>query len=113
LATSAGVTVTVANAGAGAINSTAPVISRTSLSVTLSGATVGWATNERSDAQVEYGLTTLYGTSTPLDPALDTSHLQTITGLMPNTWYHFRIRSRDAAGNLGMSGDFKFKTRNR
>jgi len=113
VATSAGVTVTVANAGAGAINSTAPVISRTSLSVTLSGATVGWATNERSDAQVEYGLTTLYGTSTPLDPALDTSHLQTITGLMPNTWYHFRIRSRDAAGNLGMSGDFKFKTRNR
>ncbi len=109
--TSAGVTVTVANAGAGAIDSTAPVISKTSLSVTVSGATVGWTTNERSDAQVEYGLTTRYGTSTLLDPTLGTSHSRTITGLTPNTWYHFRIRSQDAAGNLGVSQDFRFKTR--
>jgi len=60
---------------------------------------------------VEYGLTTRYGTSTLLDPTLGTSHSRTITGLTPNTWYHFRIRSQDAAGNLGVSQDFRFKTR--
>ena len=115
--TSAGVTVTVANAaavtGGGATGSTAPVISKTSLSVTPSGATVGWTTNKPSDTQLEYGQTTSYGTLAPLNTTLGTAHSETINGLTPNTWYHFRMRSRDAAGNLGVSGDFKFKTRNR
>jgi len=113
----ANLTVTLSNttpaAGGGATDSTAPVISKTTLSVTPSGATVGWTTNELSDSQLEYGLTTSYGNSTTLDQTLVPLHLQTISGLTPNTWYHFRIKSKDAAGNLGVSGDFKFKTRNR
>jgi Big-like domain-containing protein/glucodextranase-like protein len=110
-ATSAGTTVTVANAPTQALDVTAPVISKVSLSVTWSGATIGWMTNEPSDTQVEYGLTGSYGSLAPLNAALVTSHSQVINGLAPNTWYHFRMRSRDAAGNLGMSGDYKFKTR--
>ena len=110
--TSAGVTVTVANAaavtGGGATGSTAPVISQVSLSVTKSGATVGWTTNKPSDSQLMYGLTTFYGNSTTLDPTLVTSHSQTISGLTPNTWYHFQMKSNNA-----VSADFKFKTRNR
>ena len=109
-ATSPGVTVTVANAGG--INVTAPLISKASLSVTKSGATIGWTTNKPSDTQVEYGLTTSYGSLTgPLKTALVTSHSQGIDGLAPNTWYQFRMRSRDAAGNLAMSANYKFKTR--
>src|SRR5439155_7487808 len=69
-ATSAGTTVTVANATTQAINVTAPVISTVSLSVTSSGATVGWMTNEPSDTQVEYGLTGSYGSLAPLNTAL-------------------------------------------
>jgi len=117
--TSAPVNVTVANTvavtggGAGATDSTAPVISKTSLTVTSSGATVGWTTNEPSYGQLEYGLTTSYGNSTNPETTLGTSHLQTISGLTPNTWYHFRMWSQDAAHNWGMSGNFKFKTRNR
>ena len=115
VATSAGVTVTVANAVANAnpqpIDVTSPVISKVSLSVTSSGATIGWTTNEPSDTQMEYGLTGSYGSLAPLNTALVTSHSQVINGLAPNTWYHFRMRSRDAAGNLGVSGDYKFKTR--
>ena len=111
-ATSAGVTVTVANAaavtGGGATGSTAPVISQVSLSVTKSGATVGWTTNKPSDSQLVYGLTTSYGNSTTPDPTLVTSHSQTISGLTPNTWYHFQMKSNNA-----VSADFKFKTRNR
>jgi len=110
--TSAGVTVTVANAaavtGGGATGSTAPVISQVSLSVTKSGATVGWTTNKPSDSQLVYGLTTSYGNSTTPDPTLVTSHSQTISGLTPNTWYHFQMKSNNA-----VSADFKFKTRNR
>ena len=99
------------NAPTPALDVTAPIISKTSLSVTSSGATIGWMTNEPSDTQVEYGLTGSYGSLAPLNTALVTSHSQVINGLAPNTWYHFRMRSRDAAGNLAMSGDYKFKTR--
>jgi hypothetical protein len=112
-ATSPGVTVTVANTNAPVIGVTSPLISKASLSVTLSGATIGWTTNKPSDTQVEYGLTASYGSLTPLNTALVTSHSQLINGLAPNTWYQFRIRSRDAAGNLGVSGNYKFKTRPR
>jgi len=113
-ATSPGVTVTVANANARAIDVTAPLISKASLSVTSSGATIGWTTNKPSDTQVEYGLTTSYGSLTaPLNTALVTSHSQGIDGLAPNTWYQFRMRSRDAAGNLALSANYKFKTRPR
>jgi len=33
-----------------------------------------------------------------------------VTGLTASTAYHFRVRSRDAAGNLTVSGDFTFTT---
>jgi len=105
----------VTGSGAGAntqpIDVTSPLISKTSLSVTSSGATIGWTTNEPSDTQVEYGPTGSYGSLAPLNTALVTSHAQVINGLAPNTWYQFRMRSRDAAGNLGVSGNYKFKTR--
>ena len=45
--------------------------------------------------------------------ALARSHSQAITGLTPNTSYHFRVKSPDAAGNLSVSSDFRFKTRSR
>jgi hypothetical protein len=65
--------------------------------------TITWTTNEASDSQVEYGLTGAYGTSTTLETALTTSHSVTITGLAPGTLYYYRVKSRDAAGNLATS----------
>ncbi len=107
-AISAGVSVTVAN------NVTAPVISGvTASSITSSGATISWITNEASDTQVEYGPTAAYGNVTPLNTSLITSHSQVPNGLAPNAWYHYRVKSRDAAGNLAVSGDFTFKTKRR
>jgi concanavalin A-like lectin/glucanase superfamily protein/Big-like domain-containing protein/purple acid phosphatase-like protein len=87
----------------------APVI--TSVSATgLSwwGATITWTTSEPADAQVEYGRTPAYGTSTSLDSALVASHSQALGGLAAGTAYHYRVKSRDAAGNLAVSGDFTF-----
>jgi hypothetical protein len=66
---------------------------------------VDWTTDELADSQVEYGTTTSYGTTTTLDPTLQTSHSVTVTGLTAGTLYHFRAKSRDAAGNLATSSD--------
>jgi Bacterial Ig domain/Fibronectin type III domain len=96
---------TVSSAGA-----TGPVISKSTISVRSSSVTIGWTTNKPSDTQVAYGLTTSCGSLTPLNSSLVTSHSQVLSGLAPRTWYHLRMRSRDAAGNLTVSGDFKFKT---
>jgi len=106
--TSAGITVTVAN---GARDTTGPVISQPTASATSTSVTISWTTNKPGDAQVEYGKRTTYGRLTTLDSRLVTSHSQIITGLARHTLYHFRIRSRDAAGNLTLSSDFRFRTR--
>ena len=71
---------------------------------------ISWDTNEASDTQVEYGATTAYGNSTTLNPALVTGHSATLTALTPNTLYHYRVKSRDAAGNLTLSADLTFTT---
>ena len=92
-------------------DTTAPVISATAAaSITSSGAVIGWTTNEPADSQVEYGLTSTYGQSTALDAALVTSHSKTLSGLTASTLYHFRVKSRDAAGNLAVSADLTFTT---
>src|SRR2546427_1023334 len=112
--TSSAVALSGTGTGSGVTDVTAPVISAvTSSSITSSSATIGWTTNEASDTQVEYGLTTAYGNTTSLQTSLVTSHSQALSGLARNTWYHYRVKSRDAAGNLAVSGDFTFKTKTR
>lgn len=92
-------------------DSTPPVISNiASGSITQTSATVTWTTNENSDSQVEYGLTTSYGSSTTLAPASVTSHSVNVSGLTASTTYHYRVKSKDAAGNLTTSTDRTFVT---
>jgi hypothetical protein len=92
-------------------DTTPPVISAVAASsVTRTGATIGWTTNEASDTQVEYGTTTAYGSATTLDPSLATSHSQGLTGLAAGTLYHYRVKTKDAAGNLASSQDLTFQT---
>ncbi|HTN42830.1 MAG TPA: fibronectin type III domain-containing protein, partial [Nitrospiria bacterium] len=92
-------------------DTTPPVISGiASSSITTSGATISWTTNEASDTQVQYGITTAYGSSTTLNSTKVTSHSQALTGLLDTTLYHYRVLSRDAAGNLATSSDSTFTT---
>jgi chitodextrinase len=101
--TSTGVSVTVDNA--------APVLSAVASSgIGSSSATITWTTNEASDSQVEYGPTTAYGQATALNATLVTSHSVGLSGLAPSTLYHYRVKSKDAAGNLAVSGDVTFTT---
>ena len=107
--TSAIVNVTVNNGGGG--DTTPPVISAISnSSKTTQQATIVWTTDESADSQIDYGLTSAYGSQTTLNASMVTSHSQTITGLLPNTLYHFRVRSMDAASNLASSTDNTFTT---
>ncbi len=90
---------------------TAPTISVVAATnITENSALVSWTTNESSSTQINYGTTTSYSLSTTLVPALVTAHQQTLTGLSPSTTYHYRVRSRDAAGNEAVSGDYVFTT---
>jgi hypothetical protein len=98
-------------AGGGGGDTTAPTISSVSAtSITSSSATITWSTNEASDSQVEYSLTSSYGTSTTLNSNMVTSHSQSLSGLTAGTLYHYRVKSKDAANNLATSGDYTFTT---
>lgn len=92
-------------------DTTAPSITGiTASGITSSGAAIAWTTNEASDSQVEYGATTAYGQSSVLNTARVTAHSAALTGLSGSTLYHYRVKSRDAAGNLASSGDQTFTT---
>ncbi len=95
------------------LDTTAPTISGIlATAITGSGATINWTTNETATSQVDYGLTTGYGQTTPLNGALLLSHVVPLTGLAPQTKYNFRVRSLDAAGNSRVSGNNTFTTTN-
>jgi len=94
-----------------AADTTAPVISAIAAgTITGNSATITWTTNEASDSQVEYGLTTAYGSLTTLSGSMVTSHSVNVTGLAGATLYHYRVYSRDAAGNRAVSADDTFTT---
>ncbi len=90
---------------------TAPVLSSVTVTrVGTSSATVTWTTDDASTARVQYGETTAYGVFTDLDPTPGTTHSATITGLFPDTAYHFNVQSDDSAGNRAISVDQIFRT---
>jgi lysophospholipase L1-like esterase len=88
-----------------------PIISGVSASgTTISSAVITWTTGESATSQVEYGTTSGYGSSSPLDTSLVTTHNINLTGLTDNTTYHYRVRSKDAAGKEASSNDNTFST---
>lgn len=82
------------------------VVTLAATSVTATGATINGtvnANNASTTATFEYGLTTSYGTSVNATPNTVTGYTATsvsfaITGLTPNTTYHFRVKGVNATG---------------
>lgn len=92
-------------------DTTDPIISNVaSGSLTPSGATITWDTDEPASSQIDYGLTASYGSQTVLDAALVLGHVHHIGGLTAGTLYHYRARSADATNNLSLSGNNTFTT---
>ncbi|KKS95709.1 hypothetical protein A3B05_01680 [Candidatus Giovannonibacteria bacterium RIFCSPLOWO2_01_FULL_43_160] len=90
-------------------DTTPPAISSIQTSnITQNAATISWSTNEIADSQVEYGATLSYGNTTAVDSALVTAHSAQILNLAGSITYHFRVKSKDATGNIAVSGDNTF-----
>jgi hypothetical protein len=88
-------------AGPGPVQA-APVVSAVTATALSTGAIVKWTTDQPATSQVEYGPTTAYGRTTPLDSALVTSHSVEIGGLAPGAIHHFRVKSNSGA-NLSVT----------
>ncbi len=93
-------------------DTTGPVVSSVqATSITATGATITWTTNELATSRIEYGTTSAYGSFTAVDGVADlTSHSVALSGLASATEYHYRILSSDVLGNGTVSGDNTFTT---
>jgi hypothetical protein len=88
-----------------------PVISSvTSTGITSTSATITWVTDQSSDSQAAYGLTSSYGSTTAINSTQVTSHSMILTGLTPGTTYHYQVLSRNSGGSPTSSGDFTLTT---
>jgi hypothetical protein len=77
---------------------------------TTSGFQVSWATNMAANSAIDYGTGASYGSSTPVNSTMVTSHQVALTNLTTGTLYHFRVRSTDAKGSNAASSDMTFAT---
>ena len=90
----------------------APTISEITVDeVTLDSAVISWSTASLATAEVEYGLTTEYGTSVAVSTTAEANtHTTRLSSLEHSTIYHFRVRGVDADGNDIFSEDNTFTT---
>jgi hypothetical protein len=87
-----------------------PVISEISVvSVFSDGAVVNWVTDEPATSVLEYGLTAAYGEMVS-SVSLVHAHSVSLSGLVPDTVYHFRAKSADRSGNTTISSDRLLRT---
>lgn len=92
------------------VDTTPPVISNIQATPTDTTATITWQTDETSTSSVAWGLTSAHELGTESDAGLVTTHAITLTGLDPDTTYHYAVTSVDNAGNPAVSGDLTFVT---
>lgn len=72
-------------------------------------ASISWPTDQVSDGAVEYGLTPSYGNAvTNLSRVW--YHTVALSGLSPDTTYHFRVKSKGTNNLTGVSADYVFTT---
>lgn len=86
-----------------------PTVSNATAATSTSAA-ISWTTDQPSTSQVQYGTSTSYSASTPINSGLATSHSVTVTGLTSGTVYHYRVLSTNASGIQTVSGDLTFTT---
>jgi len=87
-----------------------PLVSIRAVAITSTSAIISWYTFVPADSQVEFGTDSSYGQSTPVDSNETMDHRVALTGLSPNTEYHYRVKSKTSSGSSGVSSDFTFTT---
>ena len=91
-------------------DTTPPAITNVRASgITNTMAIISWSTDELADSSVQYGTSTAYGQKAD-DITFGMAHELTLVGLKPATTYHFKVLSKDMAGNTASSTDVTFTT---
>ncbi len=78
--------------------------------ISTSSAVISWDTDNVTSSVVHYGTTTSYGKNTAVSTSLVLAHQLTLTGLAPNSTYHFQVGGKDQNGNVAASADSTFLT---
>jgi phosphodiesterase/alkaline phosphatase D-like protein len=76
-----------------------PVISGVSATPTSSAATIAWTTNEVANSRVDFGTSPDTLAQHVSGASFTLAHSLQLTGLTPQTQYHYAITSRDPSGN--------------
>lgn len=83
-------------------------------SITSNSARITWTTNIASDSTVEYNLansTSSIASTARCDQGGNVlSHCVNLTGLSSGANYQYRVKSKDASGNISISGTYTFTT---
>jgi len=90
-------------------DTTAPSISGIAAAPSDTTAVITWTTDESSISWVVYGTSTAYGLEKKTTSYI-TSHSVTLSGLIAETTYHYQVKSKDSAGNIGTYTDKTFTT---
>ena len=92
-------------------NRTLKISNVLSSSISQTSATIRWTTNNPANSRADYGTTASYGLNY-CNSSNEINHGLGLTGLLPNTTYHFKVTSTDANGNTSSSPDNTFTTLN-
>ncbi len=84
-------------------------IKNINVEVNDTNATISWNTNQPSDSNISYGLSSSY-TDSEANAVLVTDHNITLKNLTPNTLYHYMITSEDGNGVISSTSDRTFQT---
>ena len=118
-------TLTVINAmigGNAEVDASAPIMGKPVVSTTTASATVTWTTNEPARGTLYYSTSPLLllegsatanaviGGQTTSETTFGLNHALNVSGVQPNTWYHYAATSVDASGNLMLSWPNTFRT---
>jgi hypothetical protein len=87
-----------------------PVISGVNVTPTKNTAAVAWTTDEPATTVVRFGTVSGALDRIVSDLSTQTSHLATLTGLLPGTTYFYSLRSTDATGNTTNTPEGSFLT---
>ncbi len=87
------------------VDATAPTIFALVAVPDYESVTVTWSTSEDTDALVEFGESPFLGRTAYVEDLL-TEHVITLTGLVPDQLYYYRVTSRDPSGNTVVADNF-------
>ena len=90
-------------------DTTGPVISDIKAVVGETQAGISWSTTEESTSRVEYSVDTSYSEATS-SASLDFGHALTLSGLVIDTTYNYRVISVDSSDNSSTSPSYTFTT---